>query len=221
MEKTAYEHSGERSDNPSMASRMGLKTALHTMDELCPSGDWADWECFWWKMVKEYTASKLTFDSDKWTAFSGLAKAVEQHTRTRLYHGLWESNIFDELLWKVLEPGRRVDYDAPSWSWLSVDAGVHGQRYNYKMDFRQAATVSIPHPMEQSQPTIRITPKNFPSEDDSSGSLRAWHISALGKKNTNSGSTTVGKCTKCTPMADGNQMLYRWTRVGSCRFCSS
>jgi len=144
MEKTAYEHSGELSDNPSMASRMGLKTALHTMEELCRSGDWAEWECFWWKMVKEYTASKLTFDNDKWTAFSGLAKAVEQHTRTRLYHGLWESNLFDELLWKVLEPGRRVDFDAPSWSWLSVDVGVHEQRYNYNRDFRQAATVSIP-----------------------------------------------------------------------------
>ncbi|MCJ1390639.1 hypothetical protein MMC18_003500 [Xylographa bjoerkii] len=144
MQATVYKHASARSDNTYLTSRMGLKSTLHTMKELCRSGDWADWECFWWKMVKEYTASKLTFDSDKWTAFSGLAMAVEQHAQTRLHHGLWESNLFDELLWKVFKPGRRVDFDAPSWSWLSVDAGVHDQRYNYDRDFRQAATVSVP-----------------------------------------------------------------------------
>ncbi|MCJ1322547.1 hypothetical protein MMC15_007896 [Xylographa vitiligo] len=141
---TASRSSDDRSGNPFSAASSGLKTTLRTMKALGRSGDWADWECFWWKMVKEYTASKLTFDSDKWTAFSGLATAVERHTRTRLYHGLWESNLFEELLWKVLKPGRRVDFNAPSWSWLSVDAAVSDQRYNYNSDFRQAATVSIP-----------------------------------------------------------------------------
>ena len=150
MEEKTYEHPVYPSTNGDMALRMNLKTALHTLRELCRSGDWADWECFWWKMVKEYTANKLTFDSDKWVAFSGLAKAVEQHARTRLYHGLWESNIFDELLWKVVKPGRRVDYDAPSWSWLAVDVGVHEQRYNYNSDFRRAATVYIPQSNETS-----------------------------------------------------------------------
>lgn len=148
--QTGYEHSRERASDPSVAQKMDLKMTLHTMRQLCRSGDWADWECFWWKMVQEYTASKLTLDKDKWAAFSGLAKEVEQHTRTRLYHGLWESNLFDELLWKVLEPGRKVDYDAPSWAWLSVDTGVRRQRYNYNMDFRQVATVSIPPSKETS-----------------------------------------------------------------------
>ncbi|MCJ1379930.1 hypothetical protein MMC17_003033 [Xylographa soralifera] len=159
LQKTASKYSGERSDNPSLASSMGLKTTLHTMKELCQSGDWADWECFWWKMVKEYTASKLTFDSDKWAAFSGLATVVEQHTRTQLYHGLWKSNLSDELLWKVLKPGRRVDFDAPSWSWLSVDASVYDQRYNYNTDFRQAATVFIPPSTERSINNIHQSKK--------------------------------------------------------------
>ena len=144
MKSTVYGQFGERSDNLTLAWQMGLKTALHTIKEFCQSGDWADWECFWWRMVREYTSGKLTFDRDKWTAFSGLAKVVEQHTRTRLYHGLWESNIFDELLWRVPKPGRRVNFDTPSWSWLSIDVGVHEQRYNYDRDFRQVATVSIP-----------------------------------------------------------------------------
>ncbi|MCJ1438234.1 hypothetical protein MMC27_007621 [Xylographa pallens] len=159
LQETAFKHSGERSDNSSLASSMGLKTTLHTMKELCQSGDWADWECFWWKMVKEYTASRLTFDSDKWTAFSGLATAVERQTRTRLYHGLWASNLFEELLWKVLKPGRRVDFDAPSWSWLSVDAAVSEQRYNYNRDFRQAATVSIPPSNETSIDNSHLSQK--------------------------------------------------------------
>ncbi|MCJ1286006.1 hypothetical protein MMC26_005348 [Xylographa opegraphella] len=156
LKAMASKNSDDRSDNPSLASSLGLKATLVTMKKSCRSGDWADWECFWWKMVKEYTASKLTFDSDKWTAFSGLAIAIEQHTQTRLYHGLWESNVFDELLWKVLKPGRRLDFDAPSWSWLSVDAGVHEQRYNYNSDFRQAATVSIP-PSDNSQRSNKLS----------------------------------------------------------------
>ena len=142
----------ERSDHQYMAQNSGLKTVLHTMKEVCrASGKWADWERFWWKMVREYTSSQLTFDRDKWTAFSGLAGAVEELTRTKLYHGLWASNLFDELLWKVLRPGKRVtDHDAPSWSWLSVNAGagVQEQRYNFDMDFRRVATVAAPDDAE-------------------------------------------------------------------------
>ena len=130
--------------DPSIVEKMGLKMTLHTIRELCGKGDWEDWKLFWWKMVQEYTTNKLTFDKDKWAAFSGLAKEVEQNTKTRLHYGLWESNLFDELLWKVLKPGRRVEYDAPSWSWLSVDAGVGLQLYNYDMDFQRVASVSIP-----------------------------------------------------------------------------
>ena len=154
MQHIAVNHSGEASGDSSLASGMAMKTTLRTVKELCWSGKWADWECFWWKMVREYTASKLTFDSDKWTAFSGLATTVEQIAGTRLYHGLWESNLFDELLWKVLKPGRRVDFGAPSWSWLSVDTGVYEQRYNYNMDFRQAATVSIRRSHEASTKSL-------------------------------------------------------------------
>ena len=131
--------------NPDLLGDVSLKMALHATKEQCRHGhDWEVWRWPWWMMVQAYTACKLTFDKDKWAAFAGLAGEVERHTRTRLHHGLWESNLFDEVLWKAKRPGRKVDYDAPSWSWLSVDAGVSAQRYNFDLDFRRVATVSIP-----------------------------------------------------------------------------
>lgn len=130
------------------AQRIGLKSTLHTIRKIAmDGGGWKDWETFWWKLVKEYTASKLTENSDKWFAISALAMQVEKDTQSTLYHGLWECNLFEEVLWKCPQPGQRIDVaqlDAPSWSWLSVDGAVHEQRFNYNNAFDQVATVTKP-----------------------------------------------------------------------------
>lgn len=104
-------------------------------------------ETFWWKIVHEYTASKLTHYKDRWNAISALAMQVEDNTGQKLYHGLWECNLFVEVLWKCFQPGQRInvaDLDVPSWSWLSVIAPVRNtQRFNYK-SFKKVATVTKP-----------------------------------------------------------------------------
>jgi hypothetical protein len=132
----------------STAHSVGLKTALHIIrHKAARGGGWEDWQGFWWKLVREYTASKLSFNRDKWAAISALAMQVEKDTGSRLYHGLWECNIFDEILWKCLQPGQRIDpadLDAPSWSWLSVVGAVHEQRFNYSHDFKKEAMVEKP-----------------------------------------------------------------------------
>jgi hypothetical protein len=73
---------------------------------------------------------------------------AENYTRERLYNGLWECNLFEEVLWKCSQPGQRIDpadLDVPSWSWLSVDAPVHNkQRFDYERAFKQVATVTKP-----------------------------------------------------------------------------
>lgn len=134
--------------NSSAAHSVGLKTALYIIRrKAARGGKWEDWQTFWWKLVKEYTASKLSYNRDKWAAISALAMQAEKDTGSRLYHGLWECNIFDEILWKCLQPGQRIDpadLDAPSWSWLSVVGAVHEQRFNYSNSFKKEATVEKP-----------------------------------------------------------------------------
>ncbi|KAI1844737.1 hypothetical protein JX266_009193 [Neoarthrinium moseri] len=141
MQERAF--STDTSD-PVFAHQVGIKTALQALRRSAESGGaWEQWEGLWWKLVKEYTASHLTRVNDKWNAISALAMEAEQCTKMRLYHGLWECNLFDEILWQCLEPGKRNAF-APSWSWLSYEGQIQAKRFNYDGGFRRLATVNKP-----------------------------------------------------------------------------
>ncbi|USP72888.1 HET-domain-containing protein [Curvularia clavata] len=127
---------------------MGLKSSLEMIRREAKAGlQYEDWSPFWWRIVREYTASNLTFNSDKWNAIAALAKQAEKvinksSTPNRLFFGLWGRNLTEELMWKIRKPGKRIDpaeFKAPTWSWLSVDAAVVGQRFDFeKIDVRMA-----------------------------------------------------------------------------------
>jgi hypothetical protein len=101
----------------------------------------------WKRLVEQYSTRKLTMDSDKLPALSGLANMIARETGDTYLAGLWKSNLLEELNWcvKAYEPTHQCDdsehdhamppatksavkypdkYRAPSWSWASIDAEI-------------------------------------------------------------------------------------------------
>ncbi|KAI9878174.1 MAG: hypothetical protein M1830_001711 [Pleopsidium flavum] len=83
----------------------------------------------WRDTVWAYTARKLTRDTDKLPALSGLAKTIHASTGDRYLTGIWAADLLDGLSWEAV-PGdvepitRPTEYRAPSWSWASVNGPV-------------------------------------------------------------------------------------------------
>ncbi|PMD34563.1 HET-domain-containing protein [Hyaloscypha variabilis F] len=88
----------------------------------------------WWRIVEEYSGLDLSQEKDKFPALSGLAKQVQAVLKARYLAGLWESNLFFDLLWKSHKrtsdawasdrSGRCLPWRAPTWSWASVRGKV-------------------------------------------------------------------------------------------------
>jgi len=96
----------------------------------------------WWRIVEEYSGLELSQEKDKLPALSGLAKQVQAVLTGRYLAGLWESNLFLDLLWNTPEisvnawdpdhSGRCLPWRAPTWSWASVRGKVQWS-YNYTL----------------------------------------------------------------------------------------
>ena len=74
---------------------------------------------YWTAIVKDYTRSNLTYDSDKLVAIAGLAKAtlrVMDVSNDSYLAGLWRKDLAVDLLWRVAASGTGpATYIAPSW----------------------------------------------------------------------------------------------------------
>ncbi|KAF2684857.1 HET-domain-containing protein, partial [Lentithecium fluviatile CBS 122367] len=98
--------------------RSGVKCIFY---ELCQQRS-----ILWWELIREYSSCELSFHSDKWPAIQGLATEVEKKLGYKLHFGLWAHRLVDELLWTTTFPKEeRMNIDAPSWSWLSIDGQVY------------------------------------------------------------------------------------------------
>lgn len=77
----------------------------------------------WHDVVRIYTSLRLTYGADRLPALSGLARFFEQKRRGERYlAGLWKDSLLVDLCWYFGEPGARPEkYQAPTWSWASVD----------------------------------------------------------------------------------------------------
>jgi hypothetical protein len=80
----------------------------------------------WRRMIHMYWNTKITKDTDKLVAISGLAKRMGSALKDRYLAGLWEGNLPSNLLWHIHIAGGRScrpeNYRAPSWSWASIEA---------------------------------------------------------------------------------------------------
>jgi hypothetical protein len=88
----------------------------------------------YYELVQDYSRRKLTCESDKLPAFSGLAGRFQEYLEADYLAGLWSTDIERGLLWKA-ELGfcRHVTtYRSPSWSWAVTDDPIvfdHGEPF--------------------------------------------------------------------------------------------
>lgn len=102
----------------------------------------------WTRVVHEFTRRKLTIQTDRLPALSGLAAFNTSNAAEDYVAGLWKSELPETLLWQVRgdDSERHEDYYAPSWSWASVngDIGMHstlGNRLPMKCKILEISTV--------------------------------------------------------------------------------
>jgi len=77
----------------------------------------------WYELLRAYGTRKLTFESDKLPALSGLAHLYGQKLNDQYVARLWKNSLIEGLLWQSFGDGvnRVSEYRAPSWSWASID----------------------------------------------------------------------------------------------------
>ena len=87
----------------------------------------------WPDIAETYAGCRLTKETDKCMAISGIAEEIQLATGDLYFAGLWESSFAIHLCWIVhhlkneTQRRTRVEpplYRAPSWSWLSIDSNV-------------------------------------------------------------------------------------------------
>lgn len=86
----------------------------------------------WASMVNAFTKRKLTHESDRLPALSGIVKELQLQTGDEYLAGLWRQNLWHELQWQVdisfadkdATWRRPATYRAPSWSWASIEGPV-------------------------------------------------------------------------------------------------
>ncbi|RFU27144.1 hypothetical protein B7463_g9194, partial [Scytalidium lignicola] len=106
----------------------------------------------WPNVVEEFSRRKLSVESDKLPALSGLARFLARETNDIYLAGIWKQHVFQDLLWRVspydddttywinkdyIRMGESIksckrpstvtplsSYRAPTWSWAALDGPV-------------------------------------------------------------------------------------------------
>lgn len=94
---------------------------LQVKEKLVPAKQWHG-------LVEHYSKLNLTKPTDRLPALSGLAHRMAPFLGA-YRAGLWESSLFLDLAWEASKLSshlnRSQEYIGPSWSWVSVNTGVH------------------------------------------------------------------------------------------------
>jgi hypothetical protein len=92
----------------------------------------------WASIVHRYSRCDLTFPAkDKLVAVSGIAK--NYGTAENYLAGLWRENLIPQLTWRAFRGNRAEEYQAPSWSWASVNKEL---KYSWR-DIGDGKTVRL------------------------------------------------------------------------------
>lgn len=83
-----------------------------------------DLQSWWEQIVRMYSATDVTFDSDRLPAISGIARSVNKESGLKYLAGLWLENIEAQLCWQALDAHKRPLWRAPSWTWASINGRV-------------------------------------------------------------------------------------------------
>jgi hypothetical protein len=108
-------------------SYLGQNCVKQAFDELFVEYENSEHDRFytlWMNIVMRYTGAKLTFQSDRWVAISGLVAIIQKRLALEMVHGIWSSFLPRALAWFVETPGAKLDNGRPTWSWLSLKAVI-------------------------------------------------------------------------------------------------
>ncbi|TVY17477.1 hypothetical protein LARI1_G004820 [Lachnellula arida] len=80
----------------------------------------------YYTLVQEYSARKLSFDSDKLPAFAGIVQLLHPAIGGDYMAGIWSTDLRRGLLWRaeMITCEHVQDYRAPSWSWAVTNEPV-------------------------------------------------------------------------------------------------
>ncbi|KAK5692554.1 hypothetical protein LTR97_010865 [Elasticomyces elasticus] len=107
----------------------------------------------WHDLVNTYSSRRLTYESDRLPALSGVASKIASITHSDYLAGLWKNNLLTDLCWSAnytdlmdQQPQFRGDeYLAPSWAWPSVRGSVIIESEDPEQPFVALATVQNVH----------------------------------------------------------------------------
>lgn len=107
------------------------------------TGDRAEWDHMWAKIVEQYSGRKLTYEKDKLPALSGLAQQMRYSPEDKYLAGLWRQSLPHGLFWftSTRNAKRPKEYRAPSWSWASLDSSVVLYMLKSKYEVTPLATI--------------------------------------------------------------------------------
>ncbi|MBE3046664.1 hypothetical protein IMZ48_29865, partial [Candidatus Bathyarchaeota archaeon] len=91
------------------------------------TGQAADRFATWRRLILWYSSRKLTYNTDRLSALSGVASIWPGAEKGRYLCGVWAGDLVNCLVWMAKGPNLASDpaaYVAPSWSWASIHRGV-------------------------------------------------------------------------------------------------
>lgn len=104
----------------------------------------------WAGLVDFYSNCKFTRLSDKMVALSGLARNMSLMEEDTYLAGLWKKNIESQLCWVTDDDVRREDdrrriqpYEAPTWSWASMNGPVRSDQRYYMEDVQHKSLAKV------------------------------------------------------------------------------
>lgn len=103
---------------------------------------------FWLGVVEVFSQCKLTFQSDKFPALSGIASEIGGLVDDTYIAGMWKSELLEALLWKPDGYSTVLPvYRAPSFSWAALDGAV---KYDTLKEgyLGEERPVYFPHPRD-------------------------------------------------------------------------
>ena len=80
----------------------------------------------WYELMEDYSFRRLTNETDKLPALSGLAQNFQHAVPQAEYvAGIWSTHLPAALLWRTRYTARRpMSYIAPTWSWASIVGNI-------------------------------------------------------------------------------------------------
>ncbi|TFK33577.1 heterokaryon incompatibility protein-domain-containing protein [Crucibulum laeve] len=126
-------------------------------------------------LIQSYSELSLTFESDIYNAFAGLARYFQSELKTNLCHGI-PSIYFDWfLLWYPLEHQKRRKL-APSWSWSGwIATNFYGGRVRDRFPFDCSKTLPSDRMLDGAPEYYKDTLNPTPG----SGFLQFWTVSVM------------------------------------------